>query len=65
MKASLTNVSSGFLFPAETLHCNVSLYSESYFDYFTKKEYKSLLDDVPGDLKIGKFNPREKAMVIL
>ena len=39
-------------------------WNESYKDYFTMKKYQSLLDDVPGDLKIGKFNPREKAIIL-
>ena len=50
--------------PAETLYCNVAVYSESYDDYFTRKKYQSLLDDVPGDLKIGKFTPRENAIIL-
>ena len=52
------------LVPADTLYCNVAVYNESYLDYFTRKIYQSLLDDVPGGLKIGKFNMREKAIIL-
>ena len=49
--------------PAETLYCNVAVYSESYQDYILDKRLK-IRQDVPGDLKIGKFNPREKAIIL-
>ena len=52
------------LVPAETLYCNVSHYTELYQDNFRKKEYKSRVDDVPGDLKINKFTPRENAIIL-
>ena len=47
----------------ETLYCNVSVYNESYQDHIMDKRVKNR-KNVPGDLKIGKFTPRENAIIL-
>ena len=41
----------------------MAVYSESYKDYIMDKRLKNR-QNVPGDLKIGKFTPRENAIIL-